>query len=253
MEERICPAYEERMSRSIGLVGEKALVRLKRAKVAVFGVGGVGGYVIETLARAGIGHLLIVDCDGVEASNFNRQIVAALDTLGKDKTAAMKERIASYHPECVVEARNCRYDAESADLFDFSSLDYIVDAIDTVSSKLLLIERANRACVPIVSCMGTGNKLRPEMLLTDDIKNTAVCPLARVMRRELKKRGIDKLKVVYSREEPFACQKAERGETGRCAPASMPFVPAAAGCLLASVVVRDLLDYDCKNISASGV
>ena len=235
------PPYEQRTSRTRRLIGEDGLERLKNARVAVFGIGGVGGYAIETLARAGIGELRIVDCDWVDAANFNRQIIATVDTLGQEKAEAMKARIAAYHPECRVEALHCRYDEETADLFSFEGLDYIVDAIDTVSSKLLLVEKAMAVGVPIISCMGTGNKMHPEELCIADIKNTSVCPLARVMRRELKKRGIERLTVVYSREVPRSAESDARGETGRCSPSSMPFVPAAAGCLLGSAVVRALL------------
>ncbi len=236
-----CPPYEERMSRTSRMIGQEGLERLKNARVAVFGIGGVGGYAIETLARGGIGSLLLVDCDVVDAGNFNRQIIASIDTLGEEKTQVMKKRIASFNPDCAVEAVFCRYDSESADSFSFEGLDYIVDAIDTVSSKLLLIERAKAAGVPIISCMGTAQKLHPEQLRIDDIKNTQMCPLARVMRKELKKRGIERLDVVYSREMPVLSESLARGEAGRCSPASMPFVPAAAGCLLGSAVVRALL------------
>ncbi|HAZ18747.1 MAG TPA: tRNA threonylcarbamoyladenosine dehydratase [Clostridiales bacterium] len=236
------PAFSQRVSRTRQMVGEEGIQKLLSARVAVFGIGGVGSYCIEALARSGIGSLMIVDCDVVEESNFNRQLIATVENLGKEKTLAMKNRIAAFNPDCNVEALFRRLEGETVNSFDFSRLDYIVDAIDTVSSKLLLVEKAKAAGVPIICCMGTGNKIMPERLKIADISKTAVCPLARVMRRELKKRKIDNLTVVYSDELPVQTGVRGRDEnTRRSSPASMPFVPAAAGCLLASAVVRDLL------------
>lgn len=243
---------KEQFERTAMLLGEEAVNRLEKARVAVFGIGGVGGYTAEALARSGVGHFLLVDSDRVAMSNLNRQIIATLDTVGRYKTEVMKERILSINPEAEVETRECFFLPENADEFDFSSLDYVVDAVDTVTAKLELILRARRFGVPVISSMGAGNKLDASRLEVADIYQTSVCPLARVMRRELKARGVDRLKVVYSREEarkpdgsffslPGASLKENGSGTGkRRIPGSVVFVPGAAGLILAGEVVRDL-------------
>ncbi|HIY61865.1 MAG TPA: tRNA threonylcarbamoyladenosine dehydratase [Candidatus Eisenbergiella pullistercoris] len=192
---------KEQFTRTAMLLGEDGVERLERARVAVFGIGGVGGYVAEALARSGVGHFLLVDSDRVALSNLNRQIIATLETVGQYKTQAMKERILSINPDAQVETRECFFLPENAEEFDFTGLDYVVDAVDTVTAKLELILRARRFGVPVISSMGAGNKLDASRLEVADIYQTSVCPLARVMRRELKARGVDRLKVVYSREE----------------------------------------------------
>ncbi len=222
------------------LIGEEAVEKLKRARVAVFGVGGVGGYAIEALARAGVGAIDLIDNDRVSESNINRQIIALHSTVGRLKTDVMKERLLDINPQMDVRTHNVFFLPENADEFDFSGYDYVVDAIDTVSGKIALIERAKKANVPVISCMGTGNKLNPSAFVVADIEKTSVCPLARVMRRELKKRGISGVKVVYSTEEPKN-ESAEKSETGKPTPASISFVPPVAGLLLASAVIKDLI------------
>jgi tRNA A37 threonylcarbamoyladenosine dehydratase len=228
------------------LLGGEALERLHNSRVAVFGLGGVGGHVVEALARSGIGALDLIDNDTVALSNLNRQIIATENTLGELKTEAAKARVLSVNPNCRVTLHNCFFLPENADTFDFSAFDYVVDAIDTVSGKLAIIEKALAAGVPVISSMGTGNKLNPAMLTVSDISETSYDPLARVMRRELKKRGITSLKVVWSREKALT-PAAPPGEADkpsgsrRSTPGSTPFVPGCAGLILASEVVRDLL------------
>jgi tRNA A37 threonylcarbamoyladenosine dehydratase len=222
--------------------------KLAASRVAVFGIGGVGGYVVEALARCGVGAIDLIDNDKVALSNLNRQIIATMDSVGREKTQVMKERILSINPDCKVEVHNCFYLPETRDSFDFSAYDYVVDAVDTVTAKIDLVLSAREAGTPIISSMGTGNKLNPAMFEVADIYKTSVDPLARVMRRELKKRGVKKLKVVYSREEPVKTGEIERLEEIREAeapkrrsiPASNAFVPPSAGLLIASEVVRDL-------------
>lgn len=227
----------EQFSRTELLLGQEAMDRLRRSRVAVFGIGGVGGYVVEALARAGIGQLDLIDHDKVSMSNINRQIIATLDTVGMDKVDVMKERILSINPEAQVETHRCFYLPENADTFDLSQYAYVVDAIDTVTAKIELILRAKKASVPIISCMGTGNKLNPMQLEIADIYQTSVCPLAKVMRRELRKRNVEKLKVLYSKEEPI---KNYLSVQGRAVPGSVSFVPSAAGLIIASEVVREI-------------
>lgn len=222
------------------LIGEAAVEKLKRVRVAVFGVGGVGGYAIEALARAGVGAIDLIDNDRVSESNINRQIIALHSTVGRLKTDVMKERLLDINPQMDVRTHNVFFLPENAEEFDFSQYDYVVDAIDTVSGKIALIERAKKANVPVISCMGTGNKTNPSAFLVADIEKTSVCPLARVMRRELKKRGISGVKVVYSTEEPHEPSGA-KSETGKPVPASISFVPPVAGLLLASAVIKDLI------------
>lgn len=233
---------DETFSRTELLIGEAGLSRLRRARVAVFGIGGVGGYAVEALARSGVGHFLLVDNDVISESNLNRQIIALRSTIGRRKTEVMKERIADICPQTEVETRACFFLPENREAFDFEKFDYVVDAIDTVSGKLALAEGCQAAGTPLISAMGTGNKMDPGKLAVTDISQTSVCPLARVMRRELKKRGIGQLKVVCSTEEVMTPARQIRSEdSGKVIPGSMAFVPGAAGLLLASEVVRDLL------------
>ena len=217
------------------LIGAEALERLRKARVIIFGLGGVGGSAAEALVRAGVGRLTFVDADCVDATNLNRQIVATQDTVGMPKAEAMRARALAIFPEAQIEAVRAFYDAHTADRFDLRAYDYVADAIDSVSAKLLLIERATAAGTPIISVMGAGNKLDPSRFRVADIYATSICPLARVMRRELKKRGIARLKTVYSDEEPLPPQDGERS------PASISFVPPAAGLVLAGAIVRDLI------------
>lgn len=231
---------DEIYEREERLIGKEAFKKLRESRVALFGLGGVGGSCAEALARAGIGELDLVDPDRVCRSNFNRQLLATNLTLGTYKADAAKERIQSIDPSCIVHGYKQFYLPETEGEFDLTRYDYIVDAIDMVTGKIALAKNAARCAVPIVSCMGTGNKLDPAKLEIGDLNSTSVCPLARVMRRELKKIGITRMKVVYSKEEPI---RPLEGETdGRRGPVgSISFVPAAAGLLLASVVVRDLI------------
>ena len=232
----------DRYERTRLLLGEEGIDRLRRAHIAVFGVGGVGGYAVEALARAGVGTFTLVDSDTVSESNINRQIIALTSTVGKYKVDVFGDRIHDIDPDTVVNLYKTFVLPENVDTFDFPSFDYIVDAVDTVTAKIALITAARDAGVPVISSMGTGNKLDPSRLEIADISKTSVCPLARVMRIELRKRGIKNLKVVYSKEEPqkvFA--PPEEGEKRRAVPGSVSFVPPAAGLLIASEVVKDLL------------
>lgn len=224
---------EERFSRTAALFGEDAVEKLKKSHVAVFGLGGVGGYVVEALARSGVGRLVLFDSDTVAESNINRQLIALKSTVGRYKTDVWRERIADISPDTEVVTHCVFYLPENADEYDLSDCDYIVDAVDTVSAKLEIITRADRLGIPVISAMGTGNKTDPERLETTDIYKTSVCPLARVMRRELRARDVKSLKVVYSKEEP----KKGLGST----PASCAFVPSAAGLIIAGNVVRDII------------
>ena len=226
---------EEQFSRTKFLLGEEGLARLERAHVAVFGIGGVGGHCAEALARSGIGRLTLVDKDRVALSNLNRQVVALHSTVGKPKAEVMRARILDINPKAEVRVAETFFLPENADAFDFSEYDYVVDAVDTVTAKVELVLRAFGAGRPIVSWMGAGNKLDPTRVEISDIYEPSVDPLARVMRRELRARGIPRLKVVWSREEPLSC-----GENR--VPGSVAFVPSVAGLVLASVVVRDLAD-----------
>jgi len=225
---------KEAMERTAYLIGTSGVELLAGKHVALFGVGGVGGYVAEALGRAGVGALTLVDKDTVSISNINRQIIATYDTVGQKKTEVMAKRLRSVNPEIKVECRECFYLPDTADEFDFSDYDYVVDAVDTVTAKLELVKRAQEAGVPIISCMGTGNKLDPGKFEIADISKTSVCPLAKVMRRELRKRGVTHLKVLYSKEEPI---KHEAGAV----PGSISFVPPVAGLMIAGEVIKDLL------------
>lgn len=226
----------EQFSRTELLLGEEAMEILKNARVAVFGIGGVGGYVTEALARSGVGALDLTDKDRVCLSNLNRQIIATHKSIGKYKTEVMRERILDINPKAEVRTHECFYLPETKGEFDFSSYSYVVDAVDTVTAKLSLAEEAKAAGVPIISSMGAGNKLNPFLFEAADIYETSVCPLARVMRRELRKRGIDHLKVVYSKEAPLRPLREADG------PGSTAFVPSVAGLLIASEVIRDLTE-----------
>ena len=232
-------------SRSELLLGAEALEKLKNSRVAVFGVGGVGGYTVEALARSGVGELHLIDNDAVSLTNINRQIIALHSTVGRPKVEVMRERVLDINPNCRVFTYKTFYTPETADEFDFSQFDYVVDAIDTVSGKIQLAVSAREAGVPIICAMGAGNKLDPTRFEIEDLEKTTVCPLARVMRRELKKRNIRGVKVVYSREEPTAprsdVESDEVHESRRQTPGSLPFVPSAAGLVLASAVVYDLI------------
>lgn len=230
---------DRRTERTALLLGEEAMQKLKNSHVAIFGLGGVGCYATEALARSGVGTLTVIDGDAYSESNLNRQLFATVRTVGRRKTEVAAERIREIAPDCTVIEKDLFYTPENADLLDFSSFDYIIDAIDTVTSKIDLICRANGAGVPIISSMGTGNKLDPTRLKVTDLYKTEGCPLARVLRRELKKREIKKLKVVFSDEEPKKTVVTEEGTT-RHAPASAVFVPACAGMALAAEAVKDL-------------
>lgn len=231
----------EELSRTAMLIGEEGIDKLQNARVAVFGVGGVGGYVVEALARSGVGTLDVIDNDTVALSNLNRQIIATHDTVGKLKVDAIKERILSINPETQVHVHACFFLPENADNFDFTQYDYVVDAVDTVTAKLEIIMRAKAADVPVISCMGAGNKLDPTKFEVTDIYKTTMCPLAKVMRRELKKRGVDKLKVVYSTEQALQPVISQENASRRSTPGSVAFVPAVAGLIAAGEVIKDLI------------
>ena len=233
----------EQFLRTAMLLGEDAMERLKNAHVAVFGIGGVGGYVVEALARAGIGHLTLIDSDTISLSNLNRQLLATHSTLGMPKVEAAKARILDINPASQVDIYPIFYTPETAHLLDFTRFDYIVDAIDTVTGKLALVEQANAAHTPIICCMGTRNKLDASAFQVSDISKTSMCPLARVMRKELGKRGIRHLKVVYSQEEaltPMGWEEEAAAIGKRQIPGSVSFVPGAAGLILAGEVIRDI-------------
>lgn len=236
----------EQFLRTEMLLGSDAIQKLQSARVAVFGLGGVGGYTVEALARSGVGSLDLVDNDTVSVSNLNRQILAAHSTVGMLKVDAARNRVLDINPDCVVRAYPIFYTPETADSFDFTQYDYIVDAIDTVTGKLALVERAMAVNTPIICCMGTGNKLDASAFQVADISKTTMCPLARVMRKELGKRGIRHLKVVYSQEEaltPTGWEEEAAALGKRQIPGSVAFVPGAAGLLLAGEVVRDLAGF----------
>lgn len=227
---------QEQFSRSLPLLGESGLAALARARVAVFGIGGVGSYAVEALARSGVGAIDLIDNDTVSPSNLNRQLIALHSTVGQPKVEVAAARVQDIHPACVVRTHQLFYTPDSA--FDLSVYDYVIDAIDTVSAKLALAERCAALGVPLISSMGTGNKLDPSQFEVADISKTSVCPLAKVMRVELRKRGISHLKVVYSRELP---QTAAVDAAGNRVPSSVAFVPPAAGLLLAAEVVKDIV------------
>lgn len=238
---------EDRLSRTRMLLGDEAMKKLAQSRVAVFGIGGVGGFVVEALARSGIGALDLIDKDVVVPSNLNRQIIATMDTLGRSKVDAAAERILLISPETKVYRHKCFYLPETADQFDFTEYDYVVDAIDTVTGKIQIILQAGEAGVPVISSMGAGNKLEPARFEVADIYETSMDPLARVMRRELKKRGVKSLKVVYSKEKPVERRQIppDPGAAGasdtKQPPGSISFVPSAAGLIIAGEVIRDLV------------
>ena len=243
-------------SRTELLLGKEAMERLSRARVAVFGIGGVGGYTVEALVRSGVGAIDLIDDDKVCLTNLNRQIIATRSTVGKYKAEVMRDRILEINPDAQVEVRKCFYLPENADEFDFTEYSYVVDAVDTVTAKLEIIMRAISCEIPVISSMGAGNKLDPTQFHVADIYKTSMCPLAKVMRRELKKRGVKKLKVVYSREQPvmpiedmsISCRAhciCPPGAKHKCTerraiPGSNAFVPSVAGLIIASEVIKDL-------------
>lgn len=234
-----------RFSREELLIGPEGLQKLQNARVAVFGVGGVGGYVMEALARSGVGALDLFDGDRVSLTNINRQIIALEDTVGRSKVEVARERVLQINPECHVQAREMFFTPENAGEVDFTQYDYVADAIDTVTSKIELLRLCREAGVPVISSMGAGNKFDPTAFQVAPIEKTSVCPLARVMRRELKKRGITGVKAVYSTEEstpPLAAEEGDqKGTAGHPTPGSMAFVPSVAGLILAGEIVKDLL------------
>lgn len=233
------------LSRTEKLIGTEAVDILGNSRVAVFGLGGVGGYVVEGLVRAGVGSLDLIDNDTVSESNLNRQIIATSDNIGTEKTEAAMKRVLSINPECRVTVHNMFILPENADEFDFGQFDYVVDAIDTIAGKMAIIEKSSEAGVPVISSMGTGNKLDPTAFKVADIYETKTCPLAKVIRKECRKRGIEKLKVVYSEEEaikpePVTEEALPPGK--KSVPGSISFVPSAAGLIIAGEVIKDLIN-----------
>ena len=224
------------------LIGKENIEKLKNSKVIIFGLGGVGGSTIEAIVRAGINNIALVDCDKISETNINRQIFATTKTIGKLKVEAAKERLIEINPNLNIEVYNLFFNKENSNGFDFSKYDYIIDAIDTVSSKIELIVCAKKSNTKIISSMGTGNKLNPTDFLVADISKTSVCPLARVMRQELKKRGIKNLKVVYSKETPKKPKQVLMNEQNKQIPSSVSFVPPIAGLIMAGEVIKDILE-----------
>ena len=225
-------------SRTELLIGKEGIEKLQKAKVAIFGIGGVGSFVVEGIARAGVGNFILVDNDDICLTNLNRQIIATHKTLGMSKVEVAKQRILDINPNAKIEIRKEFFTKESEEFID-KTVDYIIDCIDTVSSKIELVLRAKKLDIPIISSMGTGNKLDPTKFEITDIYKTSVCPLAKVMRKELKNRGIDKLKVVYSKEEPI---KIKQNEEEKCKAGSISFVPSVAGLIIAGEVIKDLIN-----------
>lgn len=235
---------QNQFARTELLLGSEGLEVLAAKRVAVFGIGGVGGFTVEALARSGVGAIDIIDNDKISLTNINRQIYATHKTVGRYKVDVAAERIAEINPDCKVTAHKIFYMPDTQDKFDFTEYDYIVDAIDTVTGKLAIIENATRSGTPVISCMGAGNKLDPTAFEVADIYETSVCPLAKVMRRELKKRGIERLKVVYSKEEPVkpaGGPEAEEYTEERNVPGSVAFAPSVAGLIIAGEVIKDLI------------
>ena len=233
-------------SRTRLLLGSQSMKKLKNARVAVFGLGGVGGYVVEALARSGVGSLVLVDHDTISLTNINRQLLATQQTIGMEKAEAAAQRVKSIDPDADVQPITMFYGPDTAHLFDFSQYDYVVDAIDTVTGKLALIQAAQAVGTPIISCMGTGNKLDPTKFQIADISKTSVCPLARIMRKECAKRGIKHLKVLFSTEDPLSSMPDEKTleelpEGRRALPGSVAFVPSVAGLIIAGEVIKDLI------------
>ncbi len=240
-------------SRTELLFGSEALAKLKKAHVAVFGIGGVGGHVVEALARSGVGSFDLIDNDTVAITNINRQIIAILDTVGQPKVEAMRQRILSINPEAEITLHQCFFLPENKDEFDFSKYDYVVDAVDTVAAKIAIVLAAKKAGVPVISSMGAGNKVNPAMFEVADIYKTSIDPLARVMRQAMKKHHIKKLKVVYSKELPLLQVDELKDECHaeapkrRALPGSNAFCPSVAGLIIASEVIKDLVDWDDSN------
>ena len=238
----------DQFSRTELILGNEAMEKLAKSRVAVFGVGGVGGFTVEALARSGVGALDLIDNDTVSITNINRQIIATHSTVGKYKVDVAADRVHDINPDCEVRVYKTFFEPKTAEMFDFSQYDYVVDAIDTVSGKISLVEKANAAKTPIICSMGAGNKLDPTAFEVTDIYKTSVCPLARVMRYELKKRGIKKLKVVYSKEIPIKpspnAEVSEECPNRRNIPGSIAFVPSVAGLIVAGEVIKDLIGYN---------
>lgn len=235
-----------RFSRTELIFGKKAMQKLSSSRVAVFGIGGVGGYTVEALARSGVGAIDLIDDDKVCLTNINRQIIATSKTIGKYKVEVAAERIAEINPDCQVTVHKAFYMPQTQNEFNFTQYDYVVDAIDTVTGKLTIVENAKKCGVPVISSMGAGNKVDPTAFEVTDIYKTSVCPLAKVMRRELKKRGIESLKVVYSKEEPVRLNndyETEESSVRREIPGSNAFVPSVVGLIIAGEVIKDLIGY----------
>ena len=226
---------DNQFTRTEILIGNNALEKLKQSRIAIFGIGGVGGYIVEALARAGIENLDLIDNDSINITNINRQIIALHSTIGKTKVDVAKDRILDINPNINIKTFKTFFSPETSKDFDFSKYDYIVDAIDSVTGKFELVLKAKETNIPIISCMGTGNKLHPEMFEITDIYKTSVCPLAKVMRTELKKRGVKKLKVLYSKEYPIK-------QEGQRIPASISFTPSVAGLIIAAEVIRNIIE-----------
>lgn len=229
--------------RTVMLIGEEASKKLGDSHVAVFGIGGVGGFAVEALCRAGIGALTIIDGDEVTQTNLNRQIIATIDSIGQSKVSVMEKRILSINPEALVHTHHCFVlPGKTMSGFDFNDYDYVIDAVDTVTAKIEIIIQAKKANIPVISSMGCGNKLDPSRLTVTDIYSTSVCPLAKVMRKELRSRGVDSLDVVYSKEEPLCPVFTPADENRRSTPGSISFVPSSAGLLLAATVIQRLIN-----------
>lgn len=225
------------------LIGDKNVEKLKNSRVAIFGVGGVGGYVAEALARSGVGEFDLIDKDTVSLTNINRQIIATYKTVGRDKVDVMRDRILDINPSAKVNVCKCFFLPENSDEFDFKKYDYVVDAVDTVTAKIEIIMKSKEANVQVISAMGAGNKLDPLKFVVTDIYKTSICPLARIMRREMKKRGVKELKVVYSTEEAIKTKAVETdGENQKAVPASIAFVPSVCGLIIAGEVIKDICD-----------
>ncbi len=231
---------KEQFSRTAKVLGENSIDKLANLRVAVFGIGGVGGHAVEALARAGVGAIDLIDNDIVSVSNINRQAVALHSTVGRPKVEVMRDKILDINPHCSVTIHQCFYLPETADRFDFTKFDYILDCVDTVAAKIDIICRAKELETPVISAMGAGNKLDPTAFKVADIYDTKVCPLARIMRTNLKKRGIESLKVVYSEEIPIESIEKDP-ETGRSIPGSVPFVPSVMGLIMAGETIKDLI------------
>lgn len=229
---------KEELERTERLIGEEAIKKIQRAKVAIFGIGGVGSFVVEGLVRAGMQKFILIDSDTISRSNLNRQIHATQNTIGQDKVEVMKKRILEINPEAQVEAKKIFFMPETKEHILDSSVEYIIDAVDTVTAKIEIICEANKLGIPVISAMGTGNKLNPGLFEITDIYKTSVCPLAKVMRKELKARGISKLKVIYSKEEPIRVTKLEEKKP---IPGSISFVPSVAGLMIAGEVIKDII------------